>query len=407
MKALPDTGVAVKSLPEPVWLRAGDLAAVGIDGLRGRPLRAVLSALGIAIGVAAMIALVGISTASRAALMAEIEELGTNLLTVEPGTTLTGKDSRLPAGAEGMVSRVPGVTAVSATGLVEDATARRTDKIPAETTSGIAVQAGRPDLLKTMGGTLRSGAFLNEATSRYPAVVLGADAAERLGIDRAGEHVYIDGQWFLVVGVLDEVALAPEIDRSALVGWSYAARLGFDGNVTTLYERSTDAAVESVRSVLGYTVNPEHPEEVLVSRPSEALTAQAAAERTFNGLFFGLGAIALLAGGVGIANIMVISVLERRQEIGLRRSLGATRGQIRLQFLTESVTLSVLGGAAGVLIGLATCLGYGGYRDWPVALPGQAIAGGALAAVTIGALAGVYPARRAANLTPTEALATS
>jgi putative ABC transport system permease protein len=397
----------MKALPEPARLRAGDLASVGLEGLRGRPMRAVLSALGIAIGVAAMIGLVGISTVSRAALMEEIEQLGTNLLTVQPGTTLTGKGSTLPENAESMVSRIPGVTGVSATGLVEDATARRTDKISSATTSGIAVQATRTNLLVTLGGTVQSGAFLNAATSQYPSVVLGSTAAERLGIDRAGAHVYIDGQWFKVVGVLDKVALAPEIDRSALIGWSYAERLGFDGNVTTLYERSTEETVEAVRSVLGYTVNPQHPEEVQISRPSEALTAQAAAERTFNALFFGLGAIALLAGGVGIANIMVISVLERRQEIGLRRSLGATRGQIRLQFLTESVTLSALGGAAGVLIGLATCLGYAVYRDWPLALPGQAIAGGALAAVTIGALAGVYPARRAANLTPTEALATS
>ncbi|GAA2440711.1 ABC transporter permease [Actinomadura vinacea] len=395
----------MKALPEPVRLRASDLAAVGLEGLRGRPLRAVLSALGIAIGVAAMVGLVGISTVSRAGLMAEIERLGTDLLTVEPGTTLLGKQSRLPAGAEGMVSRIPGVTGVSATGLVKDATARRTDRIPSTTTSGVSVRAARTNLLETLGGTVWSGTFLNAATSRYPAVVLGSTAAERLGVDRAGAHVYIGGRYFLVIGVLDEVKLAPQIDRSALIGWSYAARLGFDGHVTTLYERSTEATVQSVRSRLSFTVNPEHPDEVKISRPSEALIAQAAAARAFNALFFGLGAVALLAGGIGIANIMVISVLERRQEIGLRRSLGATRGHIRLQFLTESVTLSTLGGAAGVIIGLVVCLGYAAYRDWPLALPGQAIAAGALAAIAIGALAGLYPARRAARLTPTEALA--
>jgi putative ABC transport system permease protein len=397
----------MRPLPEPVRLRAADLAAVGLDGLRGRPLRAVLSALGIAIGVAAMVALVGISTVSRAGLMAEIEQLGTDLLTVEPGTSLLGKESRLPAGAEGRVSRIPGVTGVSATGLVEDATVRRTDRIPSTTTSGVSVRAARTDLLETLGGTVRSGAFLNAATGRYPAVVLGSAAAGRLGVDRAGAHVYIAGRYFLVVGVLDPVRLAPEIDRSALIGWPYAARLGFDGHVTTLYERSTEAAVRSVRDVLAFTVNPEHPDEVRVSRPSEALTAQAAAARAVNALFFGLGAVALLAGGVGIANIMVISVLERRQEIGLRRSLGATRGQIRLQFLTESVTLSALGGAAGVVVGLVVCLGYAAHRDWPLVLPGQAIAGGSLSAIAIGAAGGVQARQRAARLTPTEALATT
>ncbi|MEN3308805.1 MAG: putative transport system permease protein [Micromonosporaceae bacterium] len=395
------------ALPEPVLLRATDLAVVGLDGLRGRPMRAVLSALGIAIGVAAMVGLVGISTVSKAGLMAEIDRLGTNLLTVSPGTSLTGKESRLPSTAEGMVARIPGVTGVSAIGLVPEATVRRTDKIDSSTTSGIAVQAARTDLLDALGGAMRSGAFLNAATSKYPAVVLGSVASRRLGIDRAGEHVYIAGRWFLVTGIAESLPLATEIDRSALIGWSYATHLGFDGHATTLYERSTDDTVLPVGSALGATVNPEHPEEVQISRPSDALTAEAAANRAFNALFFGLGAVALLAGGVGIANIMVISVLERRQEIGLRRSLGATRGQIRLQFLTESVTLSTLGGIAGVLIGLGVCIGYATFKGWPLALPVEAISGGAASAIAIGALAGIYPARRAARLTPTEALATT
>ncbi|WP_067463650.1 ABC transporter permease [Actinomadura macra] len=395
------------TLPEPVRLRGGDLATVGLEGLRGRPLRAVLSALGIAIGVAAMVGLVGISTVSKAGLIAEIEDLGTSMLTVTPGTSLVGKNSHLPAGAESRVSRIPGVTGVSAVGLVPDASVRRTDRISTATTSGLAVQAARTNLLVPLGGTVRTGAFLNEATSRYPSVVLGSVAAERLGIDRPGEHVYIAGRWFMVIGILDALKLSPDLDRSALIGWSYATRLGFDGYITALYERSTDESVHSVNAVLANTVNPEHPDEMEVSRPSDVLTAEAAANRAFNALFFGLGAVALLAGGVGIANIMVISVLERRQEIGLRRSLGATRGQIRLQFLTESVSLSALGGAAGVIFGLVICLGYAGYRGWPLVLPGQAIAGGALAAIAIGAVAGLYPARRAARLTPTEALATT
>ncbi|GAA4231055.1 ABC transporter permease [Actinomadura meridiana] len=397
----------MKALPEPVRLRSGDLAQVGLEGLRGRPLRAALSALGIAIGVAAMVGLVGISTVSKAGLMAEIQRLGTNMLTVTPGTSLTGQEARLPAQAEGMAARIPGVTGVSAVGAVTGASARRTDKIDSATTNGIAVQASRTNLLDALGGTVRTGTFLNPATSRYPAVVLGSVAAERLGVDRTGGHVYIAGRWFLVTGVLDTVKLAPEIDRSALIGWDYATTLGFNGYATTLYERSTDETVASVRDILGYTINPEHPEEIQISRPSDVLTAQAAANRAFNALFFALGGIALLAGGVGIANIMVISVLERRQEIGLRRSLGATRGQIRLQFLTESVTLSGLGGAAGVVIGLVVSLGYAVFRGFPLALPGQAITGGALAAILIGAVAGLYPARRAARLTPTEALATT
>jgi putative ABC transport system permease protein len=398
---------AAIQLPQPVRLRTGDLARVGLEGLRGRPLRAVLSALGITIGVAAMVGLVGISTVSKAGLIAQIRALGSNLLTASPGHSLTGSGSAFPDTAEAMVTRVPGVTDVSATGLIHDATVRRTDRIDPVETNGIAVQAARPNLLSTLKGTVRSGTFLNNATARYPTVVLGSVTADRLGIAKAGAHVYIAGRWFLVTGILDPVPLAPEVDRSALVGWSYAGLLGFSGRPSTLYERSTEETVQSVYDVLAHTINPEHPDEVDVSRPTRELEAEAAAEGTFNALFVGLGAVALLAGGVGIANVMVISVLERRQEIGLRRSLGATRQQIRMQFFVESVTLSTLGGAAGAAAGLAASTGYAVFMRWPLAMPAGTIAGGVGAAVAIGALAGLYPARRAARLTPTEALATT
>lgn len=394
------------SLPDPARLRGPDMIAVGLDGLRGRPLRAVLSAIGIAIGVAAMVGLVGISTISKAGLMAEIERLGTDLLTVSPGTSLTGASSVLPETAEGMVSRIPGVAKVSAIGSIKNATVRRTNQIPSATTNGIGVVAARTNLLDALGGGIRTGTFLNEANSKYPAVVLGSVAASRLGIDQAGTHVYLAGRYVLVIGIAEKLPLAPEIDRSVMLGWSYATDLSFDGHPTTLYERSNDGAVQSVRNVLAETVNPEHPEEVQISRPSDALTAQAAADQAFNALFFGLGLVSLLAGGIGIANIMVIAVLERRQEIGLRRSLGATRGQIRMQFLTEAVTLSGLGGIAGVLLGLIVCVSFAALKGWPLVLPGQAILGGAVSSIAIGAIAGVYPARRAARLTPSEALAT-
>jgi putative ABC transport system permease protein len=392
-------------LPVPARSHSGDLVRAGLGGLRARPLRAALSALGIAIGIAAMVAVLGISAVSRAGLLAQIHRLGTNLLTAAPGQTLFGDAASLPASAVPMVGRIPGVTSVSAVGTVPKATVRRTDRIDPAETGGITVSAARPDLLTTLGGRVRSGTYLSAGTSRYPAVVLGAVAAERLGIDRAGQGVYIAGRWFTVIGVLDSLPLAPEIDRSALIGWDMASSLGFDGHPTTIYERSTDDAVSSVWSVLAGTVDPQNPEQVKVSRPSDALTAQLAAKSAFNALFLGLGAVALLVGGVGVANIMVISVLERRQEIGLRRALGATKRQIRLQFLTESVTLSLLGGLAGVLLGVTTSLVYAAYRGWPLTLPAEALSAGVLAAVLVGAAAGLYPARRAARLPPTQALA--
>ena len=390
----------------PSRLAVGDVLRVGSVGVRTRRLRAGLSGLGIAIGIAAMVAVLGISASSKADLLAELDRLGTNLLTVSPGQTLFGDDASLPKESVGMIGRIGPVEAVSATGNV-DATVRRTDLIPTSQTSGLSVRAARSDLLPVLGATVRSGTFLNAATERYPTVVLGSVAAERLGVSHAGPGVmvWLGDRWFTVVGILDPVPLAPEIDRSALVGFPVAQDLlAFDGSPTTVYTRSDERSVEAVREVLAATANPSNPEEVRVSRPSDALAARAATDSTFTALFVGLGAVALLVGGVGIANVMVISVIERRSEIGLRRALGATTGQVRLQFLSESLLLSGLGGVGGVLLGAGVTAAYAAARSWSVVVPPVSIAGALGAALVIGAIAGLYPAVRAARLAPTEAL---
>ncbi|WP_067457962.1 ABC transporter permease [Actinomadura macra] len=388
----------------PARLDVADVLRVGVGGLRARPTRVVLSALGIAIGIATMVAVIGISSSSKEDLLRRLDRLGTNLLTAKPGDTLFGEKAALPEAAPAMVGRIGTVTAVGATGVV-DATARRTDRIPEEVTHGIAVQAATPELLRTLDVRTASGGWL--VAGRYPEVVLGSEAARRLGLDRPGERAWIGGRWFTVLGVLEPAGLAPEIDRSALVGWDAAEHyLGFDGHPTTIYERSADASVADVRAVLARTVDPENPEQVQVSRPSDALEAKAAADGAFTGLLLGLGAVALLVGGVGVANTMVISVLERRREIGLRRSLGATRGQVRVQFLAESLLLSALGGAVGAVLGTVVTVGFALVRGWPVVVPVWALGGALAATLAIGTVAGLYPAMRAARLSPTMALAT-
>jgi putative ABC transport system permease protein len=389
-------------------LSFADVLRVGGGGLRTRPLRVFLSALGIAIGIAAMVSVVGISSSSRAEVSRRLDALGTNLLTVAPGQTMFGEDSALPPESVDMIGRIGPVESVSAVGRLSDANAYRNDRIPTAQTSGIAVYAARLDLLSVVGATVSSGTWLNAAVEKYPAVVLGSAAAARLGVIAAGPEVQVlvGGIWCTVVGVLAPVPLAKELDSAVLMGWAGATtHLGFDGHPTTVYTRTDPDYVTDVQAVLGATANPEAPSEVRVSRPSDALAAAEATDDAFTGLLLGLGAVALLVGGVGVANTMVISVLERRAEIGLRRSLGATRGQVRTQFLAESLLLSLLGGLGGVFVGVLVTGTYALMQGWPTVVPLWASAGGALATLVIGGVAGLYPAMRAARLSPTEALA--
>ncbi len=388
--------------------RAGytSLALGALLGLRARKVRTALSGLGIAIGIAAAVAVLGISASSRASLLAQLGAEG-NLVTVSAGQDFDGSPAPLPLTAEPMIARIPPVESVTAIGYVPGAIVLRTAAVPAIDSGGISVYAAQPGLLGTLGGAVAAGTFLNAATARYPAVVLGAVAAQSLGIAQVGPatQVYLDGRYFTVIGILRPVPLVPALDEAALVGFPVADDLlGLDGSPTQIYLRAAPDQVQPVVSVLPFTANPAQPEGVQVSLPSSILAARAAARTAYAGLFLGLGAVAVLVGGVGIANIMVIAVLERRAEIGLRRALGATRRRVGLQFLTESVLLSALGGAAGVLAGAAATAGYAVASGQPTVVPAVSVAAGLGIAIGTGALAGVYPAARAARLAPAEAL---
>jgi putative ABC transport system permease protein len=382
----------------------GDVVRTGSLGLRTRRLRAGLSALGIAIGIASMVAVLGISESSKADLLAELDALGTNLLKVAPGQTFFGDEAELPEEAPAMIERVAGVERVAALRSI-DATVRRNDLIDEAETGGLGVAAADPSLAATVGAQLRWGRFLDAATTRYPAVVLGAGAAEQLGIDEQGGRVSIDGRWFTVIGVLEPVTLDPNLDSLALMGFDVAGSLlDAERDASTVYVRADPDAIAAARDLIATTASPGAPEEVEVSRPSDALEARAAAKTAFTSLFLGLGAVALLVGGVGIANVMVISVLERRSEVGLRRALGATRRHVGAQFACESLLLAAAGGAVGVLLGALVTGGYAANRGWSAVVPPEALGGGLAAAIAIGAVAGVYPALRAARLSPTDAL---
>ena len=390
----------------PVRLRPGDLARVGSTGIRTRRLRAALSALGIAIGVAAIVAVLGLSSSARSGLLNEISRLGTNLLVVENGQTVFGQSAELPKQAPAMIARIAPVTQVQQTATITG-NAYRSPLIPTIDTNAISIQAASLGLLHTVGTTVALGSYLNAATAREPVAVLGAAAAQRLGIDRvfSGERVWVNNTWFYVAGILNPATLAPQIDSSVLVGLAAAERyLDFDGHPSTIYVRATTSQVDTVDAVLAATANPENPSEVDVSQPSAALVAQADAQGAFDDLFLGLGAVALLVGAVGVANIMIISVLERRSEIGLRRALGATKGHIRIQFLSEAMLLSLIGGAIGDAAGALATTIYASTKNEATVIPALAWGGGLGAALLIGAIAGLWPALRAARLSPTQAL---
>ena len=388
-------------------LRPADLAHLAAVGLRTRKLRASLSALGIAIGVAAIVAVLGLSASSQAGLLAEISKLGTNLLTAQNGQNLTGGTAELPEAASAMIGQLNGVTSVQETGTVSNVNVFRSPLIPTIDTNALTVDAASIGLPATVGTSLAQGRWLNAATAREPVAVLGAAAAQRLGVDRIypGERIWLGGQWFYVTGILHQAVLAPGLNSAVFVGFPAAEKyLSFDGHPSTVYLRAATSKVQAVDNLLAYQANPQNPTGVTVAQPSLALTAQEKAKGAFNGLFLGLGAVALLVGAVGVANIMIISVLERRSEIGLRRALGATKGHIRIQFLSEAIRLSLTGGACGIAAGAAATLIYAQRKGWATVIPTEAWAGGLGATLIIGALAGLWPAIRAARLSPTQAL---
>ncbi|WP_328946874.1 ABC transporter permease [Streptomyces sp. NBC_00250] len=385
-------------------LRLIDLLRLGMIGPRTRKTRSALSALGISLGIAAVVAVTGISSSNQAHLLARLDQLGSNLITVAAGKDATQQLVPLPSTAEKMLGNIAPVQQVTAVGATK-AEVYRNNLVPKQQTGSITVLAARPNLLDVLHGSLRSGKWLDRAGERLPVTVLGDQAAQRLGVTTPGERVWLGGQSYAVAGILAPNELAPELDTAALVGWPQAtAHLDADGSAATVYVRAHPERVPDVQRVAAATANPASPSTVAVSRPSDLLLARDEAKGALTGLVLSLAGVALLVGGVGIANTMVVGVMERRGEIGLRRALGARGGQIAAQFLLEAILMGFIGGIAGLTLGSLTVYGYALVQGWPVSIPYYTVGGGPVVSVLVAAVAGIYPAMRAAKASPTDAL---
>ena len=387
-------------------LKIKDLFFVALYGVRARRGRAALTSIGIGIGIAAIVAVTGISASGRADLLATLESLGTNLIKASPQAGFFGTQEKLPDGVVGMVERIGPVEEVTST-TQTDLIVRRSDFISEFEGGGISTIVTSPELLQVVGGNLIEGRFIQDGLSNIPVTVLGSVTASRLGINTLETpiKILIGNEWFGVVGILDELKIHPDLDRSVFIGYGVAKTLfDIDKEPTTIYVRANPTYIEDVVEVIAPSMNPENPDQVQVSRPSDALEAQEAADAAFTNLLLGLGSVALLVGGVAIANVMVMSVLERRMEIGVRRSIGATRREIRYQFLLESIVLSGIGGLEGVVLGTGVTLGYTNYTDIVFSIPVSQVLGAILLALLIGAISGVYPAIKASKIQPAEAV---
>ena len=387
-------------------LRTRDLFFVAVYGVKARKGRAALTSIGIGIGIAAIVAVSGIAASGSADLLSTLESLGTNLVKASPQAGFFGTQEELPKGVIGMVERIGPVEEVTST-TQTDLLVRRSNFISEFEGGGISTIVTSSELLNVIGGKLSEGRFITDGLSDLPVTVLGSVTAKRLGITNLSKptKILIDDEWFGVIGIVEELKIHPDLDRSVFIGYGAAKKL-FDINEepTTIYLRANPTFIEDVVEVIAPSMNPENPDQVEVSRPSDALEAQQAVEASFTNLLLGLGSVALLVGGVAIANVMVMSVLERRMEIGVRRSIGATRREIRYQFLLESIVLSGIGGLVGVMLGSLITLAYTNYTNIVFSIPVWQILGAVVLALLIGAISGVYPAIKASKIQPAEAV---
>tara|TARA_B100000959_G_scaffold220128_1_gene232587 strand:- start:364 stop:1551 length:1188 start_codon:yes stop_codon:yes gene_type:complete len=390
------------------WFR--EILSVAISGLTARKVRTLLIMLGPVLGAAGIVAAVGLNESAKGDVRQTLERLGTNLIVASAdGSFSAGEAPTLPEDAVervmnvSTVDRVAGITEIGSLTVLPSQGGKdffRTIPVPVLTSD--------QNLLTVLDAQMLYGRFVNGADEDniFRSAVIGQDLANDYQyLPGEVRTIDVDGETYGIVGVLEKVDLVPKLDTAVIIPKS-AAEEDFDveQKPTTLYVRATEGNVDSTADALPMAINLGGNEAVTVAVPSDLLEAQGAVDTTLRNILFLMGGLALLVGGVGIANVMSISVIQRSGEIGIRRALGHTKMTIALQFVLEALFVGVLGGIVGVVTGVSVIYLVSSILGWIATLniPLFLVAGGM--ALIVSVIAGLYPAWKAARLEPLETL---
>jgi len=387
----------------------GDLVGVAWSGLKARKIRTLMIMLGPIIGVAAMVSAVGLTESAKGALQAQLAQLGTNLVIVQAGGTFGSQNPTLPSNSVQRVENMSTVTSAAATSNLSGVIA-----VPVQGASTyyeafpVPVRAADDNLPSVLQVPTIDGRWLNPTDNRLHlrSVVLGEGIAKQYGyLPGETRTIRLNNTNFGVVGVLGPVALDPELDNAAFVTqWAAKHVLGTNGRPNQLYVRAIPGTTQQTANALPTAINLGSSTQVSTQIPTDVLQAAAQANKTLQQVALLAGLLALTVGGIGIANVMSISVIQRSSEIGIRRAVGHSRSKIGAQFLLEALFVGVLGGIIGAVVGVGVVYAVSAIAGWVVVIAYREIPIWMGLALLVAVIAGLYPSIKAARLEPLETL---
>ncbi len=387
-----------------------DLISVAFGGLLARKVRTVLLLMGPVIGVAAIVAAVGLTDSAKGDLKAKVAQLGTNLIEAKAASSFGSQNPTLPKDAVRRAEQVKTVEKVASVVQLTDIIVSPYPQAKAKyETTPIPVVATDTRLPNVLEVPLTSGRWITASDNEngVRAVVIGSGLANELGY-LPGESRTIDlaDKPYGVIGVLGKVELDPSLDNAAFISFASADKDFVKEEVlpTKLYVRSTDGTEQVTSDALRIAIALGGPKEVATEIKAEALELAAQSDRQLQIIVASMGLLAIIVGGIGIANVMSISVIQRSTEIGIRRALGHTRRTIAQQFLLEAMVVGFVGGILGVMLGAFSILVGVWISGWVFVLQTWIPPAGVVLAMVVSIIAGLYPARRAAKLEPLETL---